>query len=749
MRSGVWGLVGAAVLLASCGGGGSGPITLNGVVATGAALAGATVTAFDVTGKQVGSSTSDAAGEYSITLTEAGQVPYLLRAVRDEISLTALQPSVTGSAATVNISPISDAVVALVSPTGQAATLLTALVDGSARTAVTATAVEEKRAVIEAAIEPVLKTVNVSMSDLLSKKFAVDGTGVDKVLDTLAVSPTVETDSSGLQKANLQITFKVAVDAVAASTSAPVVTLSSASSTTEVKAASAAVTITKESLPPDNMASLYSDFLQAMNACYALDIKARTDGGKIIASECKKIFFEENPDQYKHAGSTVGSKIGDAFRGIFNATAKVEFKSTIKQYLVHDLNGIKSKDGRGRAILSLSWLNTESGSRENISAYVTKYTDSTGRERLGLSGDKNDYGFFVNSHNQKFEFPLMTSSDLGYVLGSYLVAIQDYRSGTESLFNFVRVTSPNGKIMVFTPDQGGARKFMRFCTRSETKKNDAGEPAPKGNFCSGSYAITMSERFVKPAGNRVPSDIANVGIVRSLKENVDGSFEAYSPSDDEIRGWNSIGVWTADYFHKDGKKTTQRTWSVARPMTRGELIGPAGPEAVTPMLTADSIAALKKIKVDRFNVLRGCFADGQFNCIESQAPVPAPATGGFPFAWSGGTLPVTKVWISGRLNSSAKKHISSCLGDFINGICQGGSATSWDDEINFPSTTASITVPCSRMGESDKHCSDVDSNYSPQVWMSYSELWGKDDEQRTLMRSFNWFTPTKADGTPF
>jgi hypothetical protein len=34
--------------------------------------------------------------------------------------------------------------------------------------------------------------------------------------------------------------------------------------------------------------------------------------------------------------------------------------------------------------------------------------------------------------------------------------------------------------------------------------------------------------------------------------------------------------------------------------------------------------------------------------------------------------------------------------------------------------------------------------------MTYSEMWGKDAEQRTVMRSFNWYQPTKdADGQSF
>jgi hypothetical protein len=28
--------------------------------------------------------------------------------------------------------------------------------------------------------------------------------------------------------------------------------------------------------------------------------------------------------------------------------------------------------------------------------------------------------------------------------------------------------------------------------------------------------------------------------------------------------------------------------------------------------------------------------------------------------------------------------------------------------------------------------------------MSYSELWGKDAEQRTLMRAYNWYRPVIA-----
>ena len=84
----------------------------------------------------------------------------------------------------------------------------------------------------------------------------------------------------------------------------------------------------------------------------------------------------------------------------------------------------------------------------------------------------------------------------------------------------------------------------------------------------------------------------------------------------------------------------------------------------------------------------------------------------------------------------------------------GFQGPSWDDQLNLRSTVREAELKCSRQSDTDTHCAvgvavNALGDFHPRSWMTYSELWGKDAEQRSLMRSYNWYQPRKQDGSPF
>jgi hypothetical protein len=416
----------------------------------------------------------------------------------------------------------------------------------------------------------------------------------------------------------------------------------------------------------------------------------------------------------------------------------VEFRATVKPYLVQDLAGNKSPDGKGRAIVALSWDNSD-GNRENILLYVTKYTDpqDPAKQILGASGDKNDYGLFVNSHNQKREFPLKADAAFDYVQGGYLLAIRDViDSSNNSIIKYATVTSPSKKIILFAPGAGGAVRDLQLCRSSEVNfvsvEGVRVPSTPINATCTGSKFITFAERFISDTETRKPSAITNAGIIRPLNS----AGAAYTPSDSELKDFPSVGLWTVTYTFIDPSRSTktQKTWSVARPMTTVELLGSSGPDAVMPRYTPATITALKALKTSS-SVMTPCKLTWE-TCVASESPIPAPASGGFMLAWTGNSaVPMTSLWASGRLNDSAKSWVDSA------------GSTSWDDQMNVSSGRPSAELKCSRQSSTDLHCADgvavgASGAFNPYTWMSYSELWGKDQEQRSMMRSYNWYRPT-------
>jgi hypothetical protein len=752
-RTQVWSAAAIGLILTACGGGGGSdsptvsPQLISGVVATGAPVVGATVKVFDSRGLQVGTGTTGDDGSFTVTLTATGTAPYVLHAEKDEIAMTAIS-SAAGNGR-VNVTPVSDAVVTLLYP--QSPDVVSLLRNGA--TAPSAEEVAAKQALLRAALAPLLTAVGTS-TDPFTGTFSANGTGFDKVLDTLVLNKSV--DGSGAS--SVELTFKTATDPTIADADQPTIKLTNTIDLETVNTQAAGVSIAKSDLPPDNAGALYKDFIDRANACYREPVAARTDGSTTVtASVCRSLFVDADPTRFRHGGSTV--RAGGAWGGMFTYTGTVEFKPVTRAYLVQDLAGTRSQDSKGRAIIAMSWINSD-GNRENILQYVTKYT-LNGKEMLGASGDQNTYGFSVNSHNQKREFPLRAAPDLDYVTGNWLIVVNDVIASGASIIEFVRVTSPSGKLIVMAPGKGGAQRDLQICKRGEVVNDATRGLIPSQTdagavWCSGSKAITVTERFVTSGDTRLPSvTLTNAGIIRPLQQS-GADFVPYTPGDAEVSSWKSLGLWRAEYHFRDGRPVvTQRTWSVARPMTTTELLGPSGPDQQMGKLTnIDAIKALKST-----SVLAPCHPTDA-TCVAAEQPVPMPSSGGMPMTWSDSSVPITSLWVSGAINGKLY-NVNPSLAEYKTWVSSLDNTTSgaspqtratvrWDDQRTVSSSTKSAQVMCSRLSTADTHCaSTVNSGqsggYNPNTWMSYSELWGKDADQRSLMRSYNWYRPTVAN----
>lgn len=694
----------------------------------------------------VGEGTTAADGTFSIGLAASAVAPYTLKLAADEISLYAIYPSSTSGV--VNITPLSDAVVAMVSPNGTPVGLVSAVQAGAS--APSASTVLSKQQVVSEALKPLASAVGLSGSvNVFDTAFNANGAGIDKMLDTVAVASNADGTRN---TANIQLVVKVATNPEDPTAQMPSLNLTSASTVSDATAEGRKLgTISATELPPNNAAALYADLIAQLNACYRDAPNVRTDGSSVVRSDaCKKVFLDNDPTQYLNYGQRLGANA--QFAGLFTYPGAVEFKPVAKPYLVQDLAGVKSNDGKGRAIVAMSWVN-EHGNRENIMLYATKYR-LEGKELLGLSGDRNQYGWSVVSHNQKREFPLRADRSLDYVQSQYLISVRDLFQNGKSVINYVTVTSPTGKKILLASALGGASRDLAICRSNEVQLDSNKQPVrptptetttygpaqPKYHCTGTSKSLTFAQSFVDPsARSRVPSDIGNAGILRPL----DSNGQPYTPDSATLAAYPSIGMWTIEYVFMNNTTKTQKTWSVARPMTVEELMGPDGPDAVMGRYTDAAVAALKALKTQRGNLLTACYS-GDPTCDPFQAPVPAPLSGGYNLAWTEGRVPMTSLWISGSRNQDnpSTTWISSA------------NATRWDDQLNVRSTARQAELQCSRQSDPDNHCAgNVAVNglggFNPRSWMTYSELWGKDAEQRSMMRSYNWYQPRKSDNTPF
>jgi hypothetical protein len=191
-----------AIVLSSCmlvacgGGGGSSPLpatpadlTVNGTAATGKAIAGATITAKCQTG--TGNATTQADGSYSLT-TAGGKLPCLLQ-ITDPADSSKLHTLVlgSGSAATANITPLTEMLTARV--LGNEPAVFFATFDAAvANNKITPTAVKAAQADVGTVLSGVVDTS--PLADFLSTplKAATQGNPAggdaqDRLLDALRV----------------------------------------------------------------------------------------------------------------------------------------------------------------------------------------------------------------------------------------------------------------------------------------------------------------------------------------------------------------------------------------------------------------------------------------------------------------------------------------------------------------------------------------------------------------------------------
>ena len=166
--------------LTACGGGGgssssstSSGSSMSGTAAVGAPIANAKVTIYDATGAVVGTTTTDENGQYAVVVS-GGTAPYIVEVVGGVGDSVGKFYAISSAAGTVNVSQVSNAIAASVSPTGDPA----GLTSGASSAASNLKTVENA---FMSAFSKVLSAFGVSGS-LISGTFS---TSIDEVLDMI------------------------------------------------------------------------------------------------------------------------------------------------------------------------------------------------------------------------------------------------------------------------------------------------------------------------------------------------------------------------------------------------------------------------------------------------------------------------------------------------------------------------------------------------------------------------------------
>ena len=530
--------------LAACGGGGSGGFLptggtntggsssgaggdtatpaaakLSGIAATGAAFAGAKVTVIDQRGITVCSTETDAKGAYECPLPAGTKAPLVITAARDDLTLYSTTASAAGG--NVNVTPLTTIIVSRLAPNGDPANLAGAI--ATQPDVVTDATVKQQVAELIAALQPLMTLIGDAV-DPISGSFTADGSGHDRLLDSIAVS--VRPDGTA---ANIEITVK---SVPATEGAAPVSIVFRSSDATPPALPQSVATAT---LAPAGASLAVAALFERLTQCYALPLSKRVNapndtapvsGGAadVIAPECKTLFANDDPASFLNNGNKVGST--GAFSSLFRPGATgLKFDRGVQQFF------------RPNGDMVLSYRSVDSTGAEQNQTLVAKSVDGV----LKLIGNQYSYNVNVLPTVQDREFLHAPASS--YLNVAYNVTIP--KGQTKGLGNpLVQavVTAPNGAAFTYRPGAGNANLVV-----------------DKPNGLTGNTSLLRIA-----AGYRDP---ARSGHPSASEPN---AFFLPQLSDEELRQLPEQGVFTVVLTFQDSSTVTQTHRLITRVPTIAE-----------------------------------------------------------------------------------------------------------------------------------------------------------------------------------
>ncbi|MDM0026552.1 carboxypeptidase regulatory-like domain-containing protein [Variovorax saccharolyticus] len=497
-------------------------VSISGVAASGSPFNNATLTVVDKTGATVCNTTTDAQGAYTCNLPTTTVFPLVVTAQRGTESLYSV--SVNASGGRINVTPITSIVVSRLSPNGDPAALAAAIAAGTA--VPDQASVSEQVAQVMAALRPLLDVLG-STVDPITGTFTADGTGHDRVLDSIDV--TVRPDGSA---ANIEVTLQ----SIPSANEQPIsVNFKSSDPTVP-----ALPPVTIDQLAKPGVGDAINALLAKLTQCYALPLSQRVNAPSdtasvtgtatdVISPLCKSAFLGNDPGQYLSSGSRVGRDASGA--GSFNSLFRPNATGVI-----FDQGSLGHYRSNGDVILRYHSLNT-AGS-ESFDTLVARYEG----DELKLIGNQYIYSASVRPQMSRREY--LNSTGIDWVGVGYNVFANNLIANGQAVFSKVEVTSPTGKVYTLLPVPGNSYLAI----------------AIDGVVTSPTSVVLLNGKFLN----------GGAGDPRTLEPTqfVDSTVL----TDDEIIKIPNQGVWRMEFFHvnQSTANVVQSYRTESRPLTAGE-----------------------------------------------------------------------------------------------------------------------------------------------------------------------------------
>lgn len=531
--------------LVACGGGGGGggggtanndalPLNVNGMAASGAPLANATLQIYDKNGTAVLTNpvTIQSDGTYSATIPGSATGPFVFEVDNGTDKLYSVLLDKNGSS-TVNVTPVSHLIAAKLSSTGNPFNLASEIASSSAT--LSSTAIASASTAVMTALQPLVTALNLDTSiNPISTSFAANGSGFDRMLDSLDVKIEPKGSSS-----KIEITMKQSVNEDA-----------------ELPKISFAHNQTPPALPAVDASKLVDSgltpkiktLLDKLTDCYADPLSSRISAGgttaaDILSQNCKDAFIGGNPGVYKSNGMTIAKT--QHFGGIFTAesTAQVTFSDPKFFYSVGA--NVTNGPSAGDIVFGYRWKD-EYGNFQ-IEKNVGRI-DTDGKFKL--IGNQYKYDGGVGPYSQRRNYlnqPASTFYSVGYSFNMSCYQLNQYQSAGNKIVK-VKVTSPapgNHSITLIPNLSGGNCNYGYFVIATPQDKNgnatldgmnDPSNPSGTG--------------FVRLQSFYETGDTTATNHPRKLDRLLAflGGYNGTDLANSEIEALPQFGMWKFEYY---------------------------------------------------------------------------------------------------------------------------------------------------------------------------------------------------------
>lgn len=684
-----WALAGLLVaLLAGCGGGGGGGgsaggggstpgLTITGVAATGAAFTDATVSVIDSRGVTVGSGASVGAdGSYSITLASGAVAPFVIVASRtdangDTQQLVSVLASTSSTVA--NITPITTLIASRLSTSGDPAKLAEELAAGN--TTITPQAVSDVVTEINTILAELLTATGTGAVDPLTGTFTTDGTGYDRLLDSISINFLPASDTS----TNIEIVVKQ----VASTDDAQPLSVTFNSADTNI---TPLPQVPPNTLVAEGTSSKIATFLNELTICYALPLDERVTATpdpdepnnrtgtatNVTAPECLAVFSGNSAANFLNNGGRVGrtddnrgafaSLFRDGATGVVFSQGSYEFTRANGDIVA----GYKSRDTAGN---------------ETYDTFVLR---DDGDGKLRLIGNQYRFGGGVKAYHQRRNFITLGQQPYDYFSTGYVVDVPNtQRNGGGNLFDRVVVTTPTNITLTLRPS--GASAFLGLVKLDNTVTGT-------------SFVRLRSEYVDGDTGRDHPRIVDNTLF-----------FAPTDRTETELAATQSQGTWKFEYYTTvdipglDGQPNgiDERVTPVvqyyknrARALTIAEL-RTQGLATLSPALVSDIGASAQTAGQQR---------PGQIVLFDNELLDISTDNNGPGWSVGTGQLPPTSLTAFGR----------------------SPTGVNFNDSVDVRSTARQGLIPCSVQGVGDDHCAGSGPGYAQGSSLNGLHLFARD-----------------------